>query len=764
MTRDSEIGRVVAVDTTQITVELIDDLAGMTRATAEGAQEVGRINSYVTVPAGARLLVGIVTRVNLTEDAELSAGKTVVSLPRVRRLLWATLIGTIDEDSFTQGVAVFPALDSPVHLATAANLNVIFDTDIETRAGGAEPGFCIELGEAALFPGHKIRLDPDAFFGKHAAVLGSTGSGKSSTIASLIQAILADPKVKRTTIVILDTNGEYSAALPGNTRHPVLSVPSDPARPEERLVVPYWFLGAEDFVRLFDASRGVQRPVLLEALRLARGQATSRGRLELLRLGLIQEFSQLMAIAGQQGKVSKDLMRLSGGLANWLESEDLNEPWTELEDLVDGIDRAEMVAAVRAVEQVGSEYTDQGKFPSPIPADARARIDGLLREPYETLSSLVFGEDEIEPGAHLSADLPVFFEKQRFRNQSLEKALGRQEAGGARAREYSGTMLLRIDQILADRRFDFMFGPEGEQWPTAADDLATFLRDTLGLRSATEHADEDELPLGSLPFYDRQRRGSDGHSVVILDLSLLASEVLENVTALVGRLTLEFLQRIGESSPEARGSLPVVLVLEEAQNYAAEPRYAEEESVSRSVFERIAREGRKYGLGLVVSSQRPSELSKTLLSQCNSFIVHRLQNPADLSYFRQIVPALFGPMLDQLPALPQRTALALGEFVKAPALVRIREARPTPRSHDPRFFASWSRDSPPEVDVEAIAAQWQGEQNSNQESQEAKREESTADDTAAIGTEEDEIVSDEPTPPGEAAKDPPTPGDGDIPF
>lgn len=757
MTRDSEIGRVVAVDTTQITVELIDDLAGMTRATAEGAQEVGRINSYVTVPAGARLLVGIVTRVNLTEAAELSAGRTVVSLPRVRRLLWATLIGTIDDDSFTQGVAVFPALDSPVHLATAADLNVIFDTDVETGSSTDRPGFCIELGEAALFPGHKIRLDPDAFFGKHAAVLGSTGSGKSSTIASLIQSILADPEVKRTTIVVLDTNGEYGAALQGDRRHSVLTVPSDPARPNERLVVPYWFLGAEDFVRLFDASRGVQRPVLLEALRLARGQATGRGRVELLRLELAQELSQLMAIAEQQAKVSKDLMKLADGLTKWIEASDFDETWSELEGHIQGVVRADVVAAVKEVEKIGQDYTE-GVYPSYIPADARTKIEGLLRGPYEALTSA--GLKEVEPGAQLSADLPVFFEKQRFRNQSLEKALGRQEAGGARAREYSGTMLLRIDQILADRRFDFMFGPEGEQWPTATNDLAAFLRDTLGLPSATGHAEESELQQGSLPFYDRQRRGSGGHSVVILDLSLLASEVLENVTALIGRLTLEFLQRIGESSPGARGSLPVVLVLEEAQNYAAEPRYAEEESVSRSVFERIAREGRKYGLGLVVSSQRPSELSKTLLSQCNSFIVHRLQNPADLAYFRQIVPGLFGPMLDQLPALPQRTALALGEFVKAPALVRIREARPTPRSHDPRFFASWSRDSPPEVDVEAIAAKWQGEESSDHEGQEAGSEQSTAGETNATGVEDKEG---ETATPEESADNAPA-SDDDVPF
>jgi uncharacterized protein len=760
VSRDSEIGRVVAVDTTQITVELIADLAGMTRATAEGAQEVGRINSYVTVPAGARVLVGIVTRVNLTEDAELNAGKTVVSLPRVRRLLWATLIGTIDEDSFTQGVAVFPALDSAVHLATEVDLNVIFDTGLDMESNDGRPGFCVELGEAALFPGHKIRVDPDAFFGKHAAVLGSTGSGKSSTIASLIQSILGDPKVKRTTIVILDTNGEYGAALPGDGRHSILNVPSDPTRPDERLVVPYWFLGAEDFVRLFGASRGVQRPVLLEALRLARGQSTARGRVELLRLGLIHEFSRLMALAEQQTKVSKDLTSVAEGLVRWIESSDLNDAWSLLENEAEQVVREDVLKVVKDIAQIGRDHTS-GVYPGLIPIDAKARIEELLREPYEGLTST--GLQEVEPGLQISADSPVFFDKQRFRNQSLEKALSRQEAGGARAREYSGTMLLRIDQILSDRRFDFMFGAEGEQWPTAPDDLAAFLRDTLGLASATGgHLDEVEFPLGALPFYDRQRAGSDGHSVVILDLSLLSSEVLENVTALVGRLTLEFLQRIGEISSAARGSLPVVLVLEEAHNYAAEPRYAEEESVSRTVFERIAREGRKYGLGLVVSSQRPSELSKTLLSQCNSFIVHRLQNPADLAYFRQIVPGLFGPMLDQLPALPQRTALALGEFVKAPALVRIREARPTPRSNDPRFFESWTRDSPPEVDVETIAAQWQGEAGTEAESQPSDHEsaEHVADQEGG------EVIAAESDLPalGATEDSPPASNEDDIPF
>ena len=96
------------------------------------------------------------------------------------------------------------------------------------------------------------------------------------------------------------------------------------------------------------------------------------------------------------------------------------------------------------------------------------------------------------------------------------------------------------------------------------------------------------------------------------------------------------------------------------------------------------------------------------MAQCSSFLVHRLQNPEDLRYFREVVPGIYRDLLDQLPALPQRVALALGECVPAPALVEIREAAPTPRSRDPRFYESWTTEDPPAVDVEAVCAKWEG--------------------------------------------------------
>jgi len=727
MATDFEIGRVVAVDTAQVTIELNPDLKGMSRSTYEGPQEVGRINSYVIIPVGGRRLVAMVNRVTLVEEAEMKADRTMVALPAARRLIKATLIGTIEGNKFRQGISLFPVLDNPVHLAGEADLDAIFgpiERCSEAAPDPKQPGYCIPIGESAVVQGRQIRIDPDAFFGKHAAILGSTGSGKSCTIASLIQTIREQPAVKRTTVVILDTNGEYRTAFQKQKNGGIwenagsvkaLYIPSDPRLAAERLAIPYWFMNAEDFVRLFQASKGVQRPVLLEALRLARNDTGSASPLAILREELIHEINRIWSLSGKDEKTSKDVRDLANGLKTRIGQDDLTTAWNDAQTTY-SLAKANVESALDDVVRACEKHIKNGTYPQVLPADARKAIRDAIDPIYEKLTGTHLGESAGAAGR--SADAPSYFDKLKFRSRHLEQVLRREESGGARARDYCGTMLLRIDRLLADRRFDFLFGPVGEALPNPAHALAAFLRDMLGIGASTEAklSDETNVPKSRLPFYDRQRDKKGAVDVVILDLSLLAAEVLENVTALIGRLILEFLQRLGEhGGEEARGSLPVVLVLEEAQNYIQQPRFAEEESISRVIFERIAREGRKYGLSLVVSSQRPSELSKTVLSQCNSFIVHRLQNPEDIRYFKEIVPGIYGPLLEQLPALAPQTALVLGECVPAPALVKIREARPVPRSRDPQFYRYWVSDTAPTVDVEGICAQWEGKRDDGDE-------------------------------------------------
>ncbi len=725
MPNDFEIGRVVAVDTAQVTIQLNADLKGLTRTTYEGPQEIGRINSYVILPVGGHRLVAMVNRVVLTEEAEISPSRTMVTLPSAKRIVKATLIGTIDGDNFAQGVSLFPVLDNSVHLVSASDLAAIFGHEKRENAppiNTEEPGFCIEIGRSAVFERLPIKIDPDTTFGKHLAVLGSTGSGKSCTIASIIQAILTQEGVRQTRFIILDTNGEYRSAFQRQLTEQewedlndwkLLYVPSDAAATACRLVIPYWFMNADDFVRLFRASQGVQRPVLLEALRQSRNEASERGVAALLREELSHELNRLWTLSGKDEKTSKDVRDLANGLRNRVDQQDLVPAWSEITEQDAELTKDSVQQAVEAIRDEAARHIDNNTYPKVLPADARKAIRDKIDPLLTRLTGSPLGQRAAASG--VSADNPSFFDKRRFRTRHIEQVLRGDESGGARARDYSGTMLLRIDRLFDDKRFEFLLGPTDGQFPNPVHVLASFLRDVLGM----EHRDNPQpaysnaadVPDESLPFYARQRAGCSGHDVVILDLSLLASEVLENVTALIGRLILEFLQRLGEhGGEEARGSLPIVLVLEEAQNYIREQRFGDEESISRSVFERIAREGRKYGLGLVVASQRPSELSKTVLSQCNSFIVHRLQNPEDLRYFKEIVPGIYGPLLDQLPALAPQTALILGACVRAPALVRIRDCQPVPRSRDPKFYKHWVDANPPVVPVEEVCAKWEGRQ------------------------------------------------------
>jgi len=107
------------------------------------------------------------------------------------------------------------------------------------------------------------------------------------------------------------------------------------------------------------------------------------------------------------------------------------------------------------------------------------------------------------------------------------------------------------------------------------------------------------------------------------------------------------------------------------------------------IFERVAKEGRKYGMFLLVSSQRPSELSKTVLSQCSNFIVHRIQNPEDLMQIRQMTPHISSSILSRLPSIPRQHALVIGHSVQIPMLFKVNNSCPTPHSSNNDIVKNW---------------------------------------------------------------------------
>jgi DNA helicase HerA-like ATPase len=185
-------------------------------------------------------------------------------------------------------------------------------------------------------------------------------------------------------------------------------------------------------------------------------------------------------------------------------------------------------------------------------------------------------------------------------------------------------------------------------------------------------------------------------NVTILDLHGVPFEVHSLVVSLLSRIVFDvgfYRKRILAEAvaPADRDEVAFLVVYEEAHKYVPRTELARYRSVTKSI-ERIAKEGRKYGICLMIVSQRPSDVSETVFSQCNSFVAMRLTNPADQAYVKALLPDALAGLTDALPTLQQREALVVGECVPVPTLLRIAEIEQKPDSRDIRVLQEWRKD------------------------------------------------------------------------
>lgn len=278
-------------------------------------------------------------------------------------------------------------------------------------------------------------------------------------------------------------------------------------------------------------------------------------------------------------------------------------------------------------------------------------------------------------GSAITADSPVYFDLddmismlRDWNIQMVYNAQGEQEEGPLYG--VFDKFLIRLDSKLSDPRYNFMFKP----------------------RTYTSSASFIELLQNYLSI-------NAPHQMTVIDLSGVPSEAIGVVVAVVARMVFEF----NLWNPE-RERFPILLVLEEAHNYVpsrSDGRF----TAARGAVERITKEGRKYGIGMIVVSQRPKELSETVLSQCNTFIAMRLTNPDDQNYVRRLVPDSLAGLMNMLPALRTGEALILGEAVAMPTRMMVDLPNPKPMSGDVEF-ARWWQEGMWNPDLERIVKRW----------------------------------------------------------
>ena len=423
-----------------------------------------------------------------------------------------------------------------------------------------------------------VPVDGDRFFNKHIAIVGSTGSGKSCTLGTILQRVIREKESQYTGlnnshIIIFDLHGEYKTAFP-DANH----------LDTDTFVLPYWLMNGEELEELFVES------------------------------GEYQAYNQVSLL---RRIITRNKQKLSGR------------------------DNALFDTPVKfSIEQVLNCIINLNKETRNYknPKEMMIKDDPHEFESDDEKFDFYFGgEYEFEELKRSNVN------KGTYNDGSLEKFIS------------------RIKNKVTDKRLDFLLSDRAKTMS-----FEDTLRQFLGYKP------EEEA------------------NITVIDLSGIPFEVLSITASLISRLIFEYGYYFKKAELGTDDQTPILLVYEEAHKYAPKAQYAKYNS-SRIAVERIAKEGRKYGVTLVIVSQRPSEISETIFSQCNNFIAMRLTNPDDQNYVKRLLPDSLGPLTESLPILGPREAILIGDALTMPSLVKIGTCQPTPSSSDIDYLKEWKK-------------------------------------------------------------------------
>ena len=492
-------------------------------------------------------------------------------------------IGTLLEDrTFDRGSLLLPVPTEHAFLVDKNTLDKMFSADGEHN---------FPLGKLSMNKSIDLMINGNRFFSKHIAVVGSTGSGKSCTVASMLQNVVGISQHKNKSkgeqnnshIVVFDIHDEYSAAFTLDQDELFTLSRLD----IDSLQLPYWLMNSEE----------------LESMFIESNEANSHNQ--------VSQFKY--AVTLNKEKHNPDIPEVTYDTPVYF--------------------------SIKEVYYF---------------------IENLNREVIGRLA----GEDKPKlADGKLVTDRNIYFDK-------IHDFIANSTAAATRATNgpFNGEFnrfTSRLEAKLGDRRLRFLLNakkPDGQTHVTA--DFEVLMKQFIG-------------------YLDKA-------NVTIVDLSGIPFEVLSITVSLISRLIFDFCFHYSKLQ-HAQGKLndiPVMLVCEEAHNYVPRDNLAAYRA-SRKSIERIAKEGRKYGLSLMVVSQRPSEVSETIFAQCNNFMSLRLTNDADQAYIRRLFPDNSNAITEILPSLAPGECVVVGDAVLLPAVIKMPLPAPEPHSQSVKVHKEW---------------------------------------------------------------------------
>lgn len=678
-----KIGKIISVEYDKFRVRLFSSTRNSTVNIAGKVYYFGNIGSYLKTAnsTGGHIFCEVVSIIDwVGKDNQVYSAFNLDS----SREMIIKPIGTLNGEDFKMGVGIFPQLYSDVEIVTDDDLDIILRNKEDDKEEGIHCS--ITIGRSKNLINYEISLSINKLFNIHTAVLGNSGSGKSNTIAHILQEIYRkeNNEALGAKTIIFDANGEYpnafglEAELSGSIK-PVFYKPNI-AKTENGYKVfrmPYYLMNLDEWLSFLMASERTQKPFWDNVLQLCykfykifNAQTDEdakkfvnyvKWKLHLVLLNIVTRIdSDTSKMTAAKGAISALHKACASNLGDNVD-ENIKKDFLDFLDICDnlcvvnyGNNNDSLVNALKLF--VGD---DEQKYVYLEAIVNRGNIEGYeckLSSKRKGQSFLQIDEKEaLEVDSHSLR--PGEYFDYNYLKTAVEIVLIEEEArGNLRIRDFISTLISRLDFFLNNKECDFM-----------KVDSQRFANDEQYLKEVFGIADDEELK----------------HQLITIDSSEVGTDILELMTSVVSRMIFDYRKKKGG---DARHERPVHLILDEAHRYIhKDANYIMRENI----FEKIAREGRKYSLYLIISSQRPSELSQTVLSQCGNYIVHRIQNEIDMKYVYSVLPYFSEDYLSKIKQAVPGEALIFGNCVPMPLMVKVEEAKPAPDSRNCEVSEEW---------------------------------------------------------------------------
>ena len=527
------------------------------------------------------------------------------------------LLGQFLGERFIAGTIIKPTLDSTIRIIKPEEMDIIFGKDEDKN---------IYLGKSAIYAGKDVYIDINDMFSNHMAIFGNTGSGKSCSVARIVQNIFLNKNFLsfNANLFFFDAYGEYKNAFKVlnqlNPNYQYKFITSNPIdETDVMLRIPIFLLTIDDLCLVLQADNHHQYTIVERTIKLAKLFSRDDEMTRKLKNHLIAKAIMSVLFSNQQASGKKnDIFTIL---------KDCSTPEFNVDTDIQGIGYVRKFSECFGIDR-------NGEFGESV----------LINEYL-----LKFIDDELE--MHMPVPEDAFYTL-----DDLEKAL---------------SFCLIGDGFLNNKIMQ---------------DNATILKVRLhALNNSSNRAFFDvpnyislENYISSLIVHNDKRS-----QIVNINLEDIDDQLAKTIVKIFSKMIFDFAK-----SRQERAQIPFNLFIEEAHRYV-QKNDIDLFLLGYNIFERIAKEGRKYGVMLDLISQRPVELSDTVIGQTSNFCILKMTHPLDLDYINKMLPNISGDVIDKLTSLQSGTMVAFGTAFKIPVIVKMDMPNPPPYSSNCDVAARW---------------------------------------------------------------------------